>query len=129
MSAMCCAGMNFAASRCMKEYAAGISSSEISLVDVPATSRDAATVDRFLAKATKEHAAGHVDQPLWVRAVAQAGGDEALTTRLYLDSRATALRVEKRQERAARHARVVEELSSAPDPGIDAQAPEARNET
>ena len=157
MSAMWCAGMNFAASRCMKEYAAGISSSEISLVDVPATSRDAAavadaassagmailsvpaaapvsapaaaTVDRFLAKATKEHAAGHVDQPLWVRAVAQAGGDEALTTRLYLDSRATALRVEKRQERAARHARVVEELSSAPDPGIDAQAPEARNET
>ena len=154
---MCCAGMNFAASRCMKEYAAGISSSEISLVDVPATSRGAAavanaassagtailsapaaapvsapaaaTVDRFLAKATKEHAAGHVDQPLWVRAVAQAGGDEALTTRLYLDSRATALRVEKRQERAARHARVVEELSSAPDPGIDAQAPEARNET
>ena len=156
MSAICCAGMNFAASRCMKEYAAGISSSEISLVDVPATSRDAAavadaassagtailsapaaapvsapaaaTVDRFLAKATKEHAAGHVDQPLWVRAVAQAGGDEALTTRLYLDSRATALRVEKRQERAARHARVVEELSSAPDPGIDAQAPEPRNE-
>ena len=156
MSAMCCAGMNFAASRCMKEYAAGISSSEISLVDVSATSRDAAavvdaassagtailsapaaapvsapaaaTVDRFLAKATKEHAAGHVDQPLWVRAVAQAGGDEALTTRLYLDSRATALRVEKRQERAARHARVVEELSSSPDPGIDAQAPEARNE-
>ena len=154
---MCCAGMNFAASRCMKEYAAGISSSEISLVDVPATSRGAvavadaassagtatvsapaaapvsapaaASADRFLAKATKEHAAGNVDQPLWVRAVAQAGGDEALTTRLYLDSRATALRVEKRQERAARHARVVEELSNAPDPGIDAQAPEARNET
>ena len=164
MSAICCAGMNFAASRCMKEYAAGVQSSDLSLVDAPATSRDvpatsrdaaavadaassagtailsapaaapvsapaAATVDRFLAKATKEHAAGHVDQPLWVRAVAQAGGDEALTTRLYLDSRATALRVEKRQERAARHARVVEELSSAPDPGIDAQAPEARNET
>src|SRR5712691_7155730 len=128
MSAICCAGMNFAASRCMKEYAAGVQSSELSLVDAPATSRDAptsrnvaavadaassagtepvsaaaaASADRFLAKATKEHAAGNVDQPLWVRAVAQAGGDEALTTRLYLDSRATALRVEKRQERAAR---------------------------
>jgi tetratricopeptide (TPR) repeat protein len=156
MSAMCCAGMNFAASRCMKEYAAGVQSSDLSLVDAPVTPRDAAatsrdagavadaassagtepvsapaaaSVDRFLAKATKEHAAGNVDQPLWVRAVAQAGGDEALTTRLYLDSRATALRVEKRQERAARHARVVEELSNAPDPGSDAQAPEARNET
>src|SRR5438132_11210818 len=99
MSAMCCAGMNFAASRCMKEYAAGISSSEISLVDVPTTSRDvaaavdaassagtailsapaaapvsapaAATVDRFLTKATKKHAAGHVDQPIWASRVLQ----------------------------------------------------------
>jgi len=163
MSAICCAGMNFAASCCMKEYAAGVQSSDLSLVDAPATPRGAAAIcrdapaiscnaaavadaassagtepvsaaaaasaDRFLAKATKEHAAGNVDQPLWVRAVAQAGGDEALTTRLYLDSRATALRVEKRQERAARHARVVEVLSNAPDPGIDAQAPESRNET
>jgi len=140
----------------MKEYAAGVQSSELSLVDAPATSGDApatsgdavvvadatssagtepvsapaaASADRFLAKATKEHAAGNVDQPLWVRAVAQAGGDEALAKRLYLDSRATALRVEKRQERAARRAGVVEVLSNAPDAGFDAEAPEARDET
>jgi hypothetical protein len=170
MSAICRLGMNLAALRCMKEYAAGVQCSELSLVDEPATSRDApatsrdapaasrdapttsavtaavadtvlstatepvsapaaATVDRFLAKATKEHAAGNVDQPLWVRAVAQAGGDEALTTRLYLDSRATALRVEKRQDRAARRARVVEVLSDALDAGFDVEAPEARDET
>jgi tetratricopeptide (TPR) repeat protein len=45
---------------------------------------------------------------------------------MYLNSRATALRVEKRQEKAAQRARVVEALSNAPDPGF---APEARDET
>ena len=133
----------------MKEYAAGVQSSELRLVDVPATSGGAAAVadaassagteaasasgaastDRFLAKATKEHATGHVDPLLWARAVAHAGGDEALATRLYLDSRATALRVEKRQEKAAQRARVVEVLGNAPDPGFDAEAPEACDET
>jgi Flp pilus assembly protein TadD len=66
---------------------------------------------------------------LWVRAVAQAGGDEALATRLYLDSRATALRVEKRQEKAAQRARVVEAFSNAPDSGFAAEAPKARDLT
>ncbi len=163
MSAICRVGMNLAAPRCMKEYAAGIQCSELSLVDAPATSgeapansRDApatsgavaavadiassagakpvsapvaASADRFLAKATKEHASGNVDPALWARAAAQASGDEALATRLYLGSRATALRVEKRQLKAARHARVVEELSNAPDPGFDPVAPEARDLT
>src|SRR2546428_9033776 len=50
----------------------------------------AASEDRFLAKAAKELAAGHVEPPLWARAVAQAGSDTALATRLYLESRATA---------------------------------------
>ncbi|HEV8554388.1 MAG TPA: tetratricopeptide repeat protein [Casimicrobiaceae bacterium] len=133
----------------MNKYAAGVQSSELSLVDAPATSGGAASVaeaassagtepvsapaaaseDRFLAKATKEHATGSVDPSLWARAVAQAGGDEALATRMYLNSRATALRVAKRQEKAAQHALVVEVLSNAPDPGFDAVAPEARDET
>jgi tetratricopeptide (TPR) repeat protein len=133
----------------MKEYAAGVQSSELNLVDRPATSGGAADVadatssvgtepasapaaaseDRFLAKATKEHATGSVDPSLWARAVAQAGGDEALATRMYLNSRATALRVAKRQEKAAQRALVVEVLSNAPGPGLDAVAPEARDET
>lgn len=133
----------------MKEYAANIRSSELSLVDVPVTPGDeaavagadssadtesvcasaAASADPFLAKAAKEHATGHVDQSLWARAVAQAGGDKALATRIYLDSRATALRVAKRHNKAARRARVVEALSNAPDPGFAAEAPEARDET
>ena len=132
----------------MNKYAAGIQSSELSLVDAPATSRAVAAVaepassagtepvsapaaseDRFLAKATKEHATGSVDPSLWARAVAQAGGDEALATRMYLNSRATALRVAKRQEKEAQRALVVEVLSNAPDPGFEAVAPEAGVET
>jgi hypothetical protein len=127
----------------MKEYAKGIQSSELSLVDVPKKTPDAPKVtdaappividygrvapaprvDPFLAKAITEHGAGYVDASLWARAVAQGGGDEALTLRTYLNSRATALHVEKRQERAARREKVVEVLSNAPDPGFDAAAP------
>src|SRR5438034_5062817 len=89
----------------------------------------AASEDRFLAKATKEHAAGHVEPPLWARAVAQAGSDTALATRTYLDSRATALRVAKRNKDSARRARVVEALSDAPDAGVIAEQAKARHET
>jgi len=135
----------------MKEYAQGIRSSGLSLVDVPSASdtpevTDAAPpividygrvapaprVDPFLMKARTEHGAGHVDAPLWARAVAQAGGDEALTLRTYLNSRATALHVEKRQERAARRALVVETLSHAPETGFGpepSEAPKTRDET
>jgi tetratricopeptide (TPR) repeat protein len=66
---------------------------------------------------------------LWARAVAQAGGDEALATRIYLNSRATALRVEKRQEEAARRAGVVEALSNAPDTGFEKETSKAGPET
>ena len=89
----------------------------------------AASEDRFLAKAVKEHAAGHVDPRLWARALAQAGGDTALATRIYLDSRATALRVAKRNQDAARRARVVEVLSNAPEPGVVAEESKARDDT
>jgi tetratricopeptide (TPR) repeat protein len=89
----------------------------------------AASEDRFLAKAAKEHAAGHVDPPLWARAVAQAGADTALATRIYLDSRATALRVAKRNANSARRARVVEVLSNAPDPDFVAEEAKFGDET
>jgi cytochrome c-type biogenesis protein CcmH/NrfG len=132
----------------MNKYAASIQASELSLVDAHATSRAEAVVadaassvgtepvsapaaageDRFLAKATKEHATGSVDPSLWARAIAQAGGNEALATRMYLNSRATALRVAKRQENAAQRALVVEVLSNAPSPGFEPVAPEASAE-
>ena len=80
--------------------------------------------ERFLARAREEHAKGHVDSALWARAVAQAAGDEAKAVRIYLDTRATAIRVAKRQEKAARKARVIETLSQ-PDPGLELPAPVA----
>jgi Flp pilus assembly protein TadD len=142
----------------MKEYALGIESAELSLVDVAAPSADTAGAvagaassagidpmrastgtgsvdaarasaatgaDRFLTKAIKEHAAGHIDRTLWVRAVAHAGGDDARAKSIYVQSRATALRVRKRENKAARYARVVDVLSSAPEPGFGLPAPGA----
>ena len=103
----------------------GASSAGIDFENAPT----AASEDRFLAKATREHAAGHIEPPLWARAVAQAGSDTALATRIYLESRATALRVAKRNKNAARRARVVEALSDAPDPGVVAEQAKPRDET
>jgi tetratricopeptide (TPR) repeat protein len=142
----------------MKEYAPGIECAELSLVDRPAPSADAAEAvtraassagtdpmrastatgwadpvrasvatgaDRFLTKAIDEHAAGHIDRTLWARAVAHAGGDNALAKSVYVQSRATALRVTKRENKAARYARVVETLSNAPGSGFTLPAPGA----
>ena len=81
--------------------------------------------DRFLTQAINEHAAGHIDRTLWARAVAHAGGDNALAKSVYLRSRATALRVTKRENKAARYARVVESLNNAPDSGFTRPAPGA----
>jgi tetratricopeptide (TPR) repeat protein len=85
--------------------------------------------DRFLTKAINEHAAGHIDRTLWARAVAHAGGDKALAKSVYVQSRATALRVTKRENKAARYARVVETLSNAPDSGFTLPAPGAGTAT
>lgn len=87
---------------------------------------------RFLAKARQEHAAGQVDPSLWARALAQAGDDPAQATRIYVNMRATALRVAKRNEKAAKRELVVEKLRSAPE--IDwgakpAGAPKTSDET
>ena len=131
----------------MKEYAPGIRSSQLSLVEKPTTTGkeeaapDAelppgsesapleAKDDRFVAKAREEHAKGQVDSALWVRALAQAGGDKDRAAVIYLDIRATALRVAKRQERAARRAGVVETLSKEPDSAFGAVTATLNDET
>ena len=61
--------------------------------------------DRFLIQATNEHVAGHIDRTLWARAVAHAGGDNALAKSVYVQSRATALRVTKQCWRIRRRSR------------------------
>src|SRR5437763_6330735 len=82
--------------------------------------------DRFLIAATKEFEAGIVEQPLWVRALAQASGDRTRGTQGYLRARATALRVqkrEKRQERSARRARALGDLGAPDNEHAAAAAP------
>jgi len=66
----------------------------------PALADPDATGDRFLKEATKQYIEGHVDSPLWDRALAQANGDKEQATPIYLAARATALRVLDREIRA-----------------------------
>jgi Flp pilus assembly protein TadD len=89
----------------------------------PAPASVATGADRFLTQAINEHAEGHIDRTLWERAVAQAGGDNARAKSIYVQSRATALRVTKRENKAVRYARVVEVLSNAPEPGFGLPVP------
>ena len=75
---------------------------------VPAASTD--TTDQFLKEATHQYAEGHIDQPLWDRAFAQAKGDKEAAVALYLQARATALRLldrGRKSERRAHAARAV----------------------
>ncbi len=62
--------------------------------------------DRYLARATREYEKGHIIQPLWVRAVAQADGDETLARAAYLRARATAMRLTEREKRTDMAARI-----------------------
>ena len=71
----------------------------------------------MLEEATREFEAGHLEQPLWVRAVAQNGGDAAAAKPAYLRARAASLRVAKRTQRADRVGRSVRaQHSKGPDP-------------
>jgi hypothetical protein len=54
---------------------------------------------RFLQEAMREYEAGRIDQPLWMRAAAQAGGDENVARENYLRARATALKLVRREQR------------------------------
>ena len=58
------------------------------------------SADRFLKEATREYQAGRIDQPLWMRAAAQSGGNEFVARDAYLRARATAMKLAQRQRRA-----------------------------
>ena len=62
------------------------------------------TADAFLAQAAKEYQEGHIDQDIWSRTSAQIGADEELVIAAYLRARATALQLQKREERAKQRA-------------------------
>jgi len=81
----------------------------------------AGAAERYLAEATLELESGQVDQPLWMRAVTQANGDEAAARAAYLKARATAIRIARREvrhERAERRSRAIGELHTAPRAGV-----------
>ena len=81
------------------------------------TVTSAGAAERHLAEATLELDAGQVDQPLWMRAVTQANGDEAAARAAYLKARATAIRMARREVRhdlAGHQMRVLGELHPEP---------------
>src|SRR5450631_4313297 len=115
----------------MKKYAPGVDASDIRLVSVedsarattdpaadaapPATAPASEGADRYLRRAIKEYTAGRVDRSLWKRALDQAGGNEVRAKDIYLQSRATAIRVTRRDDKAARYAKVEEALGDGPE--------------
>ena len=62
----------------------------------------AKSIDRFLKEATQQYEEGHIDHPLWDRALSQAGNDKAVATESYLRARATVLRLLDRKRRSQR---------------------------
>lgn len=67
-------------------------------------------IDRFLKEATQQYEEGHIDHPLWDRALSQAGNDKVVATESYLHARATVLRLLHRSRRTRR----TDALSSVP---------------
>jgi tetratricopeptide (TPR) repeat protein len=63
-------------------------------------SEPAEKADRFLTEATHQYAEGHLDQPLWDRAYAQANGNKEAAVEAYLGARAIALRLLDRERRS-----------------------------
>jgi hypothetical protein len=61
-----------------------------------------AAPDRFEREATRQYEEGHIDGPLWTRALAQANGDKETAVAIYLRARATALRLLNRELRTER---------------------------
>jgi tetratricopeptide (TPR) repeat protein len=92
----------------------------------PADIAESAAADPFLAAAIREFDAGHVEQPLWVRAIGQTSGNVALARTAYLRARAASLRVEKRGKRAARLTRRADAPQFAEDSDTLARAPAGR---
>ena len=75
---------------------------EIVPFERPLPSRTGVAVggDAYAAQAQREYAQGHIDSPLWDRALRQAGGDATAAAAIYVRARGTALRLLDRDRRA-----------------------------
>ena len=77
--------------------------------------------DRYLREATLQYQEGHVDAPLWERALAQANGDKEAASAIYVKSRAIALRMLERERRARQPAAGP---APAPPPDFPSEVPD-----
>lgn len=66
---------------------------------VPITQGSPVKIDSYAQQAAREYARGHVDQPLWDRALTQASGDKTAAAAIYVRARGTALRLLDRDRR------------------------------
>lgn len=82
---------------------------------VPITKGPPAKIDPFAQQAAREYAQGHVDQPLWDRAMSQAQGDKTAAAAIYVRARGTALRLLDR-DRNFDATRPLPTLAVEPDP-------------
>jgi cytochrome c-type biogenesis protein CcmH/NrfG len=62
----------------------------------------AVKADPFMTEASFQYREGHLDQPLWDRAMTQANGDKETAVAVYLRARATALRLLDRERRSGK---------------------------
>lgn len=75
------------------------------------------TTDEFLTAAAKEYEAGEIDAALWRRAGEQSRGDASLVIAAYLRARATALKLQQKEDqRLHRHARPASTAKRKVDP-------------
>lgn len=66
---------------------------------VPIAKGPPAKIDAYAQQASREYAQGHVDQPLWDRALTQAQGDKTAAAAIYVRARGTALRLMDRHRK------------------------------
>lgn len=66
---------------------------------VPIVKGPPARIDIYAQQASREYAQGHVDQPLWDRALTQAQGDKTAAAAIYVRARGTALRLLDRERK------------------------------
>jgi len=121
------AGLQLVDDRPVAPAAASVASQEIDLVAfgakralaaVPEGAAESAAADPLMAEALREYQSGNIDLPLWTRAIAQHDGDQPKAVAVYLQARATALKLERRQRRQRRGA--------DPAPPVRAAVPGAR---
>jgi Flp pilus assembly protein TadD len=65
----------------------------------PGTATPAAGGDPFIAQALREYSQGHLDTPLWDRALTQNNGNAEAAAAMYIPARAVALRMQERKRR------------------------------